>query len=421
MADEHEPLSERQVGAVIRRLSEEHAAGRVERDARRAWGRIESSVAVGEVAVSSSGAGRVAAIGFAVALAAAALLALGFRADSRLTFELRGGHAQGGVIEAERGEATVALSDGSSILAENRTKFSVDVVGRNAALTRLVTGKLHVRVAHNDGTSYRFIAGPYEIRVVGTEFDLAWEPTGGGLLLAMSKGEVRLVEPGGKLRTLKGGETLRLPGLAQAVTQRQAAAPAAAVSAVAATVEVDAPLSPRATHEPAAPSWDALVAKGQFSDVVREAETLGIDLVTERRGPSDLKALGQAARYVGKRALSLRAFSALRERNRGSDAARQAAFFLARLQEEQGPGRGPALAWHLRGGSPARRIRGRGLWPSLEPDGAAAWPDRGRTPGARISGAVPPGRLRSDRPCPRRASLSFEVAATSLARFARCS
>src|SRR5438105_559125 len=119
MTDDREPLSERQVGAVIRRLSEEHAAGRVERDARRAWGRIESSMAPAEVPVSSSGAGRVAAIGFAVALAAAALLVLGFRADSRLSFELRGGHAQGGVIEAQRGEATVALSDGSSILAEN--------------------------------------------------------------------------------------------------------------------------------------------------------------------------------------------------------------------------------------------------------------------------------------------------------------
>jgi ferric-dicitrate binding protein FerR (iron transport regulator) len=350
MADEREPPSERQVGAVIRRLSEEHAAGRAERDARRAWNRIESSIPPAEVAASSSGAGRVAAIGLAVTLAAAAVLMLGFRADSQLSFELRGGRAHGGVIEAERGEATVALSDGSSILAENRTKFSVDVVGRNAALTRLVAGTLHVRVAHNDDTSYRFIAGPYEIRVVGTEFDLAWDPTGSGLLLAMSKGEVRLVEPGGKLRTLKSGETLRLPGLAQAVAQsqespdRQAAVPAPPTPTATTTPELEAPLSPRAVHEQNAPSWDALVAKGQFADVVREAETLGIDNVTERRGPSDLKALGQAARYVGKRLLSLRAFSALRERNRGSDAARQAAFFLARLQEEQG-NQAEALRW----------------------------------------------------------------------------
>ena len=78
--------------------------------------------------------------------------------------------------------------------------------------------------------------------------------------------------------------------------------------------------------------------------MVHEAETLGLEGVLGSRGPSDLKALGQAARYVGKRALSQRAFTALRERNRGSDAARQAAFFLARLQEEQGDQAG-ALRW----------------------------------------------------------------------------
>lgn len=347
MADEREPLSERQVGAVIRRLSEEHASSRAERDAARAWGRVEAHGAPLGSAASGSGAGRVAAIGFALALAAAGVLLLGFRADSQLSYEVRGGHAQGGVIEAQRGETTVALSDGSSILAENRTQFSVDVVGRNAALTRLVAGKLHVRVTHNEDTSYRFIAGPYEVRVVGTEFDLAWDPNGAGLALSMSKGEVRLVEPGGKLRTLKSGESLRLPGLADTLarsTAEQATAPAAVVPSVPAP-EAAPPPPQRAQHEAAsAPSWDALVAKGQFIDVVREAEALGIDGVLERRGTSDLKALGQAARYVGKRALSLRAFQALRDRNRGTDAARQAAFFLARLQEEQG-NQAEALRW----------------------------------------------------------------------------
>ena len=346
MADEREPLSGRQVSNVVRLLTEEHAAARVERDAQRAWARIEGSVppTLAEARPSSSGMGRVVAIAGVVALAAAGILALGFKADSQLSYELRGGHAQGGVIEAERGEATVALSDGSSILAENRTKFSVDVVGRNAALTRLVAGKLHVRVVHNEDTSYRFIAGPYEVRVVGTEFDLAWEPNGAGLSLAMSKGEVRLVEPGGKLRTLKSGEALRLPGLAQAVAQDPAPAAAQPVAVAAAPVEAEAAVAPRAHEASSGPSWDALVAKGQFADVVREAETLGLDSVTERRGASDLKALGQAARYVGKRALSLRAFTALRERNRGTDYARQAAFFLARLQEEQG-NQAEALRW----------------------------------------------------------------------------
>ena len=174
---------------------------------------VESSIPPTETRVGvsgESGRGRVVGIAAALALAAAAVLGLGFRADSQLSFELRGASVQGGIIEAERGEATVSLSDGSSILAENRSKFSVDVVGRNSALTRLVAGKLHVRVLHHDDTSYRFIAGPYEVRVVGTEFDLTWEPDGAGLALAMSKGEVHLTEPGGKVRTLKAGQSLRL-------------------------------------------------------------------------------------------------------------------------------------------------------------------------------------------------------------------
>jgi hypothetical protein len=94
----------------------------------------------------------------------------------------------------------------------------------------------------------------------------------------------------------------------------------------------------------AAATWDGLVAKGQFAEVVREAETLGLEAVLAGRGSSDLKALGQAARYVGKRSLALRAFTALRERNRGSESARSAAFFLARLQEEQG-NQAEALRW----------------------------------------------------------------------------
>ena len=166
------------------------------------------------VRAASAGSVRLVAIALALALASALVLALGSKADSKLSFELRGGSSQGGLIEAARGEATVALSDGSTILAENGTKFSVDVLGRNAALTRLVAGKLHVRVEHNEDTSYRFVAGAYEVRVVGTEFELSWDPNGNGLSLSMSKGEVQLLEPSGKARTLKAGQVLQLPGAA---------------------------------------------------------------------------------------------------------------------------------------------------------------------------------------------------------------
>jgi hypothetical protein len=345
VADDREPLSERQISSVIRQLSSEHAERVVERDRARAWRRVESGTP--PVAASpfsaGAGAGRVAMFVLAVAVAAGVLLGLGFRADSQLSYELSGATAQAGVIEARRGEATVNLSDGSSILAENQTKFSVDVVGRNSALTRLVSGRLHVRVEHNADTSYRFIAGPYEVRVVGTEFHLGWDPQR-GLSLSMSKGEVRLIEPGGKLRTLGPGQSLHLPGLDRALSTLPAAPTAEAAKPTAMRASEQAERTRSMQQAATTASWDSLVAKGQFAEVVREAETLGLEAVLASRGASDLKALGQAARYVGKRPLALRAFTALRERNRGSESARNAAFFLARLQEEQG-NQAEALRW----------------------------------------------------------------------------
>jgi tetratricopeptide (TPR) repeat protein len=239
-------------------------------------------------------------------------------------------------------------------LAENHTKFSVDVLGKNTALTRLVSGKLHVRVQHHEDTNYRFIAGPYEVRVVGTEFDLAWDPSGAGLLLSMSKGQVKLAGPDGALHALSAGQSLHLPAPASALARALAQHPPQTPQTPATPAEQDEPETAGAVTRPlehaARPSakdsasWDALLAKGQFADVVREAEMLGIDRALTSKGPSDLKALGQAARYVGKRAISLRAFSALREQNRGTEAARHAAFFLGRLYEEQG-NQAEALRW----------------------------------------------------------------------------
>jgi hypothetical protein len=312
------------------------------RDARGAGARPESSIPPIAVASPNAGSGRVAMIALAVMVAAGGLLLLGSHADSRLSYELRGASAEGGLIEAKRGEATVSLSDGSSILAENQTKFSVDVVGRNAASARLVSGKLHVRVQHHEDTSYRFIAGPYEVHVVGTEFDLAWDASGAGLTLAMAQGEVRLTEPGGKLRALRAGQSLHLPSPTALLRPAAEVNAPSSLSALALAAHAGAAAAGATPAEPS--TWDALVARGQFADVVQEAETLGVDDITASRGPADLTALGQAARYVGKRALSLRAFSALRERNRGTEPARQAAFFLARVQEERG-NRAEALQW----------------------------------------------------------------------------
>lgn len=158
----------------------------------------------------AGGSGRLLLFAGAWAIVVATGLTLGFRDDSRLTFDVRGATAHAGVIEARRGEATVALSDGSSILAENSTRFRVDVVGKASALTRLESGKLHVSVVHDEDTSYRFVAGPYEVRVIGAELDLAWNERA-GLHVSVAKGEARLLVPTGGSQRLAAGQSVTLP------------------------------------------------------------------------------------------------------------------------------------------------------------------------------------------------------------------
>jgi hypothetical protein len=350
VAEPREPLSVSHVASGFRRLAEQHARRRANRDATRAWARIHDS-AFRTRSPFASWTLKHSGFAFAALLClsiGAAALGSSWRAES-LRYEVTGGEVTGGLIRAERGEALVSFTDDSTVRVAQNSRLSVDVVGEHAALTRLVSGKLHVKVRHHDDTSYRFLAGPYEVRVIGTEFELAWDPAASGLNLKMQHGEVRLIGPDGMVRSLVGGEALHLPAQDSAVRSVAAlsaplpepAAEVADVSSVAAAARVPATPPVAAARRT---SWDALVAKGRFADVVRDAEALGIGSVLSSRGGADLKALGQAARYTGDRALSLRAFNALRERFASSEAGRPASFFIARVQEEQGSPR-EALRW----------------------------------------------------------------------------
>ena len=347
MADEQEPLTVAHVASSFRHLAEQHARRRAARDAKRAWARIHDS-AFRTRSPFANWSLRHTGFAFAALLClsvgAAALGTFWHRND--LGYRVSGADVVGGLIRTERGEALVSFTDESSVRVAQSSRLSIDVVGEHAALTRLVAGKLHVNVRHHDDTSYRFLAGPYEVRVVGTEFDLAWEPDATGFALTMQHGEVRVVGPDGVVRSVIGGEALRLPGRDRVATNVASTAAPPAVADARAPAPETAGIAPHvAPHFAAAtPSWDALVAKGRFAEVVRDAEALGIGTALSSRGGADLKALGQAARYTGDRALALRAFGALRQRFANSDAGRPASFFIARIQEEQGSPR-EALRW----------------------------------------------------------------------------
>jgi hypothetical protein len=91
-------------------------------------------------------------------------------------------------------------------------------------------------------------------------------------------------------------------------------------------------------------SFAQLGAKGQHTKIVELAEQTGVDTVTTNVGTSDLMALGNAARFVGKPVIAAKAYRAIRERFGTSSDATTAAFFLGRLAETENPT--AAMTWY---------------------------------------------------------------------------
>jgi len=357
MRTKREPPTEQQVTEAFRALASEHAREREPLDKHRAW------YALQHVSRIPQKRPWVARLGGALALAVFALgIAVGapaWQAWTMLRYQAHGLWSEGGNLRTREKPADLAFSDGSRVEVSPHTVLNVDLIGKHAALTRLVEGRLHVAVHHEPDTNYRFLAGPYEVQVVGTEFDLEWREQAEGLTLVMQSGEVRVLGEG-DARRVSAGQTLRLPSLRAIPREAASAAPAstapeppislaAQTASVAAANKVEPQLGrPNRVAAPAtAADWRSLLDSGQFSAIVREADARGNERVLAAAPAGDLKVLALAARYTGRSALSLRAWHALRERYPADARNQGTAFFLGRGYEEQGDS-AQALNWLAR-------------------------------------------------------------------------
>jgi len=347
------PLTEEQLTSAFRALSDEHVRQREASSKEQSWQLIRARQQRLTTLSPRSRFGAWALASTLVLAAAGTLLAIGW-SRSGLEYEVLGGIVEDRVIRTESQPATLSFSDDSYIQVEPHSTLSVNVVGSNKAVTRLANGKLHVQIKHRERTDWRFLAGPYELRVVGTRFALAWDPTPERLSVVMYEGELLVSGPNERTRSLRAGEKLLLEKpVAVASTDDEARdvppeglAPLGAEPKTAeSTFDPDAPAG-RAAKLPSNPSlsWSQLVAKGRFDEVVQAAEAMGIDAALQRRDAADLHALAQAARYAGHAELAQRTWQAVRRRFAGQPVASQAAFFLARSFDEQGQG-ALALKW----------------------------------------------------------------------------
>lgn len=340
-----------QIAAVFRTLAEDHVTRRKDLSPERLWDRLPTRI-------RSQRPRR----GWALSLAAAACVLavvstwlLARTGPDELRYTVNGGRTAGGRVYTDGSSALLAFSDGTEVQLAPKTAIEVSVVGEHAALTRLTSGKLSADVEHFRTTDYRFLAGPYEVRVIGTRFELEWQPAGDRLSLVVSEGRVAVKDAKQTERFVSAGQSLLL-GASVASAPSDPSAPAQAKTPPATASGVD-PSALAAAGSPAlvaadgaeparagpdhntrssAESWTELVQRGSFEQIVRAAEHRGIQATLQAGTPADLKALAQAATYTRRANLAERSWLAVRTRFPRTPAASTAAFFLARLYEQQG-------------------------------------------------------------------------------------
>jgi hypothetical protein len=256
--------------------------------------------------------------------------------------------------------ARLVFDDGSNVALLPGSRGRVATTTPVGAEVVLEQGQANVHVAHRDRTSWLVDAGPFAVRVTGTDFVVAWAADAETLDVWMKSGRVVVNGPVlGDAQPLSTGQHLRAR-LREGAVQIDSAPPPDALAANAAPpTDPAAALSPApgeavASNPPAttagiaSPSWSKVVSTGDFARVVREAEAEGVTHALATRPLVDLRALGDAARYQGSATVARAAFRAIRSRFPASGEARTAAFLLGRVAEEQDQSADDALRWYDR-------------------------------------------------------------------------
>jgi len=308
------------------------------------------------------------------AAVATAVVAVASRARSPeelappLAFGVEGGAlGPGGVIEP-RGDAEPALRfvDGTVITLARGTKGRLDTVDGRGAHLSISDGTATVNVVPKAHARWRIDAGPFVINVHGTVFTAAWNEASGRLDVRLERGLVSVEGPlaGGPISVHAGQRLTVVPRQSRVVLRglNDRDEEVGAVDAPAPPSERPA-TPPVSVERPASGSvalarsaarssrngrtWSAALAAGDFAAIVDDAER---DLPRALRLASsdDLAALADAARYRRRDDVAGRALGAQRLRFPSSSRAADAAFFLGRIDENDGGGLVHALRWYDR-------------------------------------------------------------------------
>ena len=310
----------------------------------------------------------------AVAVPAAAAIALVWHMRAKTLTYTAGNSRDVAVVGAwlaapSDGELPLHFSDNTTVtLAAASHARVVELRPREVRLL-LESGRVSVTVIHHENRSWHLRAGPFDVAVTGTRFDVSWSPEREQFEVRTLEGKVEVTGEQFAPRLVSAGETLRaerldgryrfvatdVPANRQTQLAPSAVAPAPNASAPSSNAPNVEPVEPsaaptssnpkRGTLPPASPSWRELAAAGQYRAALEQAENDGFEGLCQTSNLSDLLALSETARFAGRIDRARLALTALRERFRGEPAASVATFTLGRLAFENSHDYVAAARW----------------------------------------------------------------------------
>lgn len=326
------------------------------------------------------------AFGALGAVALCAAVTWGFRAfysqspDAALTVALESAETElvGAWVSAENETKQLSFSDGTLLALHPHTQLRVRETTSKGATVDLGQGGTLARITPKEGAKWQFIAGPFRVRVTGTEFYLSWDPEEQVLELALHQGSVLLSGP-----TLEGerpvrkGQFLRLevPSEAQPGPQGSAGqrsiqgnhgapvSPESDVTAEAGGQNPSAAPRPEQGKDATGSSdWQKALSEGTPAEAVSAVRAAGQSHVLNSASSQELWSLSQSARLGGRPELARDALLALRTRHgtRG-----QTSYLLGKISADQLGATSQAITWfetYLKetpGGSLAEQAMGR--------------------------------------------------------------
>lgn len=286
-------------------------------------------------------------------LAVAAAAAFVFWPENPLGVQLRGENGEVEFVDAREVERVMDFSDGSEVRVRPDSRMRLLGVTPNGAQVALERGSAHVSVVHKQKTKWVFSAGPYRVHVIGTQFELKWNPDTGGLEVEMDEGIVEVDGPGlarQRVTTKQKLEAFAEPASASLYLEAPAAegveepsrpTSRRVVRKAKKDVEVaEKPEKPTASGA----SWRQLADQGDAQGAMHAAEQAGFTWLTNSMPRGDVLVLGDVARKAKQPARATEAWLAVRERFSGSVAV-EAALRLGHLAEDQRDVNG-AIRWY---------------------------------------------------------------------------